>query len=1093
MKIFTTTMSFLRNIPLFFLTFLGSSSLFSQSIWNADAVNGTTDWTTTENWLGGLPTAGKTVLINACTICPVIATGGHQSSFIKVKEGGKLTINTAGSLTVQNYLNEGIALNGTLRNSGQLNITGGGTGIAIGGDGLLSNNAEGIINIGGSSLNFGMTTSGTIVNNGNLTLDNAQLDGISQQDGIFINGKTGKLDITNTGVNALFLKSTFNNNGNVAIDNSSTGIYLIFGSFNNSSGSKVSIKGSISLKEGIYAGQAAFNNSGDLTIDSTLIKGIEVSDSATFSNKGKLILNVKSNIGIFNVGKSSFSNSACAYLQSNAPIINYASFKNIGNIREESNGSSMISVNEGNIFNLNGGSFNVSQGTQAFNGLSNIWTGCASTAWENPANWAAYVVPTTVGNALPTAIIPDVSKISGNSPILRTESRLSQLDIQNNAALTITDKGTLTITALLQTPGPLTLGKGSNLTIQIGCKLTAFRINNNEGLIANTGTIRITGSSTLGGIMNNNGTINNSGIINNSRLTNSGICLNLKEWYNSEFIINNNSFSNNGILTASKGIALQNYGTFNNYTEGVITINNVEKGIQSDNTFINAGVINIDGTTDVGIMVNDGSFTNTKSATVNVAHTQVQSFFVFGNLINSGKINIFDNYNSALVISGTCTNKTTGIITNTNVGNGTVIFGDFINEGKLSVAQSNTRGLETGTVGSITNASTGSIEINETRTEGLAIFVNLVNKGSIKIINAGSNGFVNAGTSANDINGILDIHRAGSQGFNNTGSFKNDGIFNVSNAAIQGIVNQNGAIYNHATGKIKVEGTGLNGLLNRSLFNNSGEIIVSFSGLNALLNEISSIFNNQACGQVTLAQRFRNAGTFNNEALLRLTSDDFTVHSGTLLNTGIIEDSQNTLDGINFTNNAVRVRPISGNVSSTLPNALQLGSNNTLQIGKTWFLNTNLTDTAGTYNSSQNVFLPKLNAGIYSLYFSVKNGITDCSTIVNIPVNLINSSSDLKESITVPPTVSLTKNGDINLYPNPAKSEIFLQLPGDLSTDVTVQIVDLQGRQVYSQKVRADETTLLPIEVKKFNPGMYLLIVQKEGKYVTSKRFVVAQ
>ena len=1093
MNFFTTTMSSLRNITLYLLTFLGSPYLFSQSIWNADAGNGTTDWATSENWLGGLPAAGKTVTINACTICPVIATSGHQSALIQIKEGGKLTLNVGGNLTVQNYLNEGITLEGTLRNSGQLNISGGGTGIAVGDDGLLSNNAEGVIQIAGASLNFGMTSSGTIVNNGHLSLDNALLDGISQQDGIFINGKTGKLSITNTGLNALFLKSSFNNNGNVAIDNSSTGIYLIFGAFNNSAGSKVSIKGSISLKEGIYAGQAAFNNSGDLTIDSTLIKGIEVSDSATFNNKGQLILNVKSNIGIFNVGQSSFSNSTCAYIQSNAPIINYASFKNSGNIREESAESSMISTNEGNIFNLNGGNFNVSQGAKAFTGVSHIWSGCVNSAWENPANWAAHVVPAANGNALPAATIPDVSKVSGNSPLLMTESRLSQLDLQNNAALTIADKGTLTITAFLQTPGPLTLGKASSLTIQNGSKLNAFRINNNEGLISNTGTIKITGSSTLGGIVNNNGTINNSGIINNSRLTNNGNCLNLKEWYNSEFIVNNSSFSNNGILSASKGIALQNYGIFNNYTEGVISISNVEKGIQSDDTFINAGVINIHGTTDVGIIVYEGSFTNTKSATINISRNQAQSFFVFGALVNSGKINIFDTYNSSLVISGSGTNKNTGIITNTGVGNGTVVFGNLINEGKITIAQSNTRGLETGTTGSITNESTGTIDINETRTDGLAVFAYLVNKGKITILNAGTNGFVNTGTSANDNSGIFTIHNAGSQGFNNTGSFKNNGIFDVSNAAIQGLVNQNGALYNLSSGKIKIEGAGLNGLVNKSLVNNSGEIVVSTSGLNALLNDNSSIFNNQDCGQVTLAQRFKNDGTFNNEALLRLTSEDFPINSGTFLNTGIIEDTQNALDGINFTNNAIRVRPISGIVGNIIPNALQLGNNNTLQIGKTWYLNANLTNTAGTYQISQNTFTHQLNAGTYTLYYTVKNVITDCSTVMSVVLNLINSSSDLKKSITVPPTVSLSKNGDINLYPNPASSEIFLQLPADFSTDVTVQIVDLQGRQVYTQKIFADETTLLPIEVKKFNAGMYLLIVQKEGKYVTSKRFVVTQ
>ena len=1112
-------MSCLVCITFFFLACLVSQPLIAQSIWNGDAVNGTTDWNTAANWINGVPAAGKIVIINKCTNCPAVSTNGNQSAYIQINDGGQLTVNSGGSLTIQNltgsglktYINsivtinaggslnvqgfvmEGMAIGGTLKNTGNLSINGGHTGIAVGADASISNNIGGNVTVTGATLNFGLTNLGTVLNNGNITLDNSKIDGISQQSGTFINSKTGILNITKTGVNAVFSQSNFINNGTLNIDNSSKGIYVIFGTFNNNTGSKLNIKGSASLSEGIYVGQATFNNSGDLTIDSSQYLSIEVSDSAIFNNKGKLFLTTKGEISILTVGRSSFTNFPCAYIQSNAQIVNYATFKNSGYIKEESSGTSMISFNDGTIYNLNGGNFNVTSGTQPSKTLTNIWTGCSSAAWENPQNWASNAVPVAVGNTLPAIVIPDVSKTSGNTPVINSEVRVSQIDIQANAALTIGTKGNLTITAFLATPEPLNLNKASSLNIQEGGKLNAFKINNNEGLISNLGSIKITGSGILSGIENNNGTLNNSGIINNSRLTNNGIALNLGQLTNSEFIVNNSSFSNSGLLTASSGIALQNYGTFINYTEGVINISNVEKGIQSDNTFNNLGLINIDGTTNVGIILFAGTFTNAKGAMVNISHTQMQSFFSFANIINSGTLNIFENQNSGLVVSGTCSNKLTGVINHTNVSNGMVVFGNFVNEGKVKVDKSNTKGLETGASGTITNESTGNIDITQTRTEGLAVLANLMNKGVIKILNAGTNGFANSGTSVNDISGVMNINSAGTNGLTNTASFKNNGTFTVNNAAIQGILNQSGSLDNSGSGKITSKGAGLNGLINRSFVNNLGLIIVEGSGLYALFNDSTSVFNNQSCGEVTLKARFRNTGVFNNEALLRLASDDTPSNPGTFVNTGIIEDPTNSFEIIRYTNNALRVRPIAGNIGAVIANALEVANNTFTQIGTTWFTNTSLTDTAGTYNRSQNTFTSKLNGGSYKFYFSVNNVITNCSKVVSIPVSLIGTASELRVNKPVANTVVNRTTAEVTIFPNPAAYEINIEIKGSISANATIQIFDQQGRRVYSKKIGESEEANLPIDVSNLSVGIYLLSIQKDGKNVVTKRFVVGR
>ena len=1111
-------MSRLVRVAFFFFVCFLYQPLFAQSIWNADAVNGTSDWNTATNWLNGVPAAGKTVVINKCTNCPTISTNGNQSAYIQINDGGQLTINSGGGLTiqtstgsslktyinsvvtinaggsmsVQGFINEGLAIGGTFKNTGNLSVNGSHTGIAIAADASITNNIGGNINIASTTMDFGLTNSGTVLNNGNISIDNSKIDGVSQQNGTFINSKTGTLNITKTGVNAVFSQSNFINNGALNIDNSLKGIYVIFGTFNNNVGSKLNIKGS-SLKEGIYVGQATFTNSGDLSVDSSQFLSIEVSDSATFNNKGKLLLTTKGVISILTVGRSSFTNFPCAYIQSNAQIVNYATFKNSGYIKEESSGTSMISFNDGTIYNLNGGNFNVMSGTQPSKTLTNIWTGCGGTAWENPQNWASNIVPVVVGNTLPAVVIPDVSKTSGNTPILNSEARVSQIDIQASAALTIGTKGNLTITAFLTTPEPLNLNKASSLNIQEGGKLNAFKINNNEGLISNLGTIKITGSGILSGIENNNGTLNNSGIINNSRLTNNGDALNLGQITNSEFIVNNSSFSNSGLLTAGSGIALQNYGTFINYTEGVINISNVEKGIQSDNIFNNLGRINIDGTTNVGIILFAGTFTNAKGATINISRNQMQSFFSFGNIINSGTLNIFDTQNSGLVVSGTCSNKTTGVINHTNVNNGMVIFGNFSNEGKVKIDKSNTRGLETGISGTITNETTGTIDISQTRTEGLAIFANLMNKGSIKVNNAGTNGFSNSGISVNDVGGTIDINNAGTNGLTNSNSLKNNGTLAVNNAAIQGIINQSGSLNNGGSGKITSNGAGLNGLINRSIVNNLGFIILEGSGLYALLNDSIGVFNNQSCGEVTLKARFRNTGIFNNEALLRLASDDTPSNPGTLINTGIIEDPNNSFEIIRYTNNALRIRPIAGNVGTAIANALEVTSNTFTQIGATWFTNASLTDTAGTYNRSQNTFTSKLNSGSYKFYFSVNNIISNCNKVVSIPVTLINTESELRVNKPVVNTTTNREKADLTIFPNPAAFEINLEMKGNISADATIQIFDQQGKQVYSKKIGYSEEANLPIDVSHFSVGIYLLSIQKDGKNMITKRFVVGR
>lgn len=1086
------------------------SFLFSQSIWNADAVNGTSDWAIENNWLGGLPSAEKTVVINACTICPIVTKSPQKAGYVQIKDGGKLTIannghlsienqrgsalkayegasvivNQGGQLTIQSFMTEGLIIEGSLRNAGTINIQNGAIGIYVHTEGGISNQAGGTISIDGKGLQFGITSNGNCVNNGQINIKNALVDGINQAGGLFINGRTSLLSIVNAGVNAIFSKGNFNNNGKIEVDDSYKGIFSINGTFNNNAGSQLHIKGTNKLYKGIYAGQTIFNNTGEIVIDSAMYCGIEVSDSASFNNRHKINLNIKGAVGILNVGQSRFFNQPCAFINSNATIINYAAFSNKGNILESSNSSSMISENEGNIFNLNGGSFQVSTGEQAFDKIQHVWTGCVSSDWNNIDNWAAHTLPVAEGNNLAIATIPDVSAYLGNEPIISSEIRLSNLNLQEKAGLTIANIGSLTITALLQTPVPLILNKSSRIIIETGSRLTAYKIINKEGLISNTGTIRVTGIGVAGGIDNQKGTINNNGIITNTRLTNNGDCLNQKEWYNSEFIINENTFSNNGILTANKGIGLQNKGEFNNYTEGVVSINNVERGIETFKTFINSGSITIDGTTDVGIDVQGGEFINSRSGRLSIKYTQQTSFMVSGNLTNSGVITIANNYHTSLVVIGMAINRSSGQISHNQINNGMIVMGNFENQGRLLFSDSKNRGIEVNTFGSFTNEIGGFIEINQTRTDGIAILSTLNNRGNISILYAGSNGLNNTGTVTNETNGIIDILNAGSQGILNTSSLKNSGKITVKNAEVQGIVHQNGTIDNTATGQILISAIGLNGLINRAVINNEGQITAENSTLNDLFNQTSGILNNLSCGTISLAERFRNTGIINNKSLFRLISGDFVTNSGSFNNESIIEDRLNVLDGIPYIQQAMRARPLSGTAGSAINNALDVANNLSLDISPIWYKNANLTDSVATYNQSNNTLTTSLAAGTHTLYFKVTHPASNCQQTVSLTLTLSGTIAETNRFF-----VSKQPKSAV-IYPNPVSTELYINLSDNNISEQVLQIFDISGKQIFRQVIQSGQTQF-GVDVQNFAAGIYLLSIEQKGQKAENHRFVV--
>lgn len=1149
--------------------------LFAQSVWTGNA--GTTNWNTPGNWTGGVPAAGKTVIIYQCTTCPVINTMGNEASFVQVYAGGKLTIgtgslrisnpggpgmktqtnsvvnvSTGASLTIQNFWGEGLSVQGAFNNNGTTTINGGHTGVAVASGGAFANGPTGSLSISGSTLNYGLVVEGSFNNQNILSIDDANNDGIHVKTGTTLN-LGGTVSITRTGVNAIYTRSTVNLSGNLTIDNALNGIYLLNATFNNGATGKLTIGGSTFLNNGIYIDPGTFNNNGELTINQAISKGMEISSASTFNNFNKLTLNVPAWAGIFNVGGSNFTNKPCALIESNAAIVNYAMFTNNGIIKAPNGSGTSINVNNGTLL----GNFQVGSGNAAVT-IPNaiVWTGCAGTDWNNANNWMPAIVPTYTSSSI--AVVQKVTLASGNAPMPTNGNfGAGRLILDKNATMTVGTGARLLITYPYPGGGQLEILQGATLNVQYNSELNTintiingtllnagfitppptvvsgsfnmsggtftnqatgvcgfgedvlhnlsnasnftnsgtifadgtggFKLNQSNLTNTATGHIYI-GNSTVSsfGIENNSGTVNNAGnILNAAALTNNGTCINSGQWNNNKGIVNNSSFTNSNVLRAggNTGLVNGNLATFKNEAAGQLLINNVFRGISMGGTLNNYGLISIDGTTDVGIVTYQGSFNNALGATVNLSHTQMQSFFVYGHLQNSGTINITDVQNSTLVVSGTCTNTATGVVNTKHSGNGVVSFGSLTNFGNFNIENSSTRGLETGAVGSIFNEVGGKVSINGTGTEGVAVFVKLVNKGEIKVWNAGTTGFANAGGLLETFPGShFETATGHGDGIVNWGTIKNQGrlvaVYNAGN----GIVNLGNSIENSAIGHIVA--SGVNDIVNRAPFHNFGLIDALDSNGNGILNEPPGIFNNRPCAEIIMSgSRINNSGTFNNQGLLRISFPSPCINMGSFVNTGVLEDPLNTFDGVNITNNAFRIRPISGTVGSVIYNAVEAGGVPPITIGSTWYKDPNLTQSAGTFNSVLNTFTPTLGVGTHSLYFTVKDIVNNCTKTVSVKVTITSALIGFGEK--AKPDIVLFN------YPNPFVDEtrIKLSLPFDATGKLV--IYDHFGRLVevvYEGELAEGELYEFGFDASRLGVANYLAtLVLDDGRSFTAR------
>ena len=140
----------------------------------------------------------------------------------------------------------------------------------------------------------------------------------------------------------------------------------------------------------------------------------------------------------------------------------------------------------------------------------------------------------------------------------------------------------------------------------------------------------------------------------------------------------------------------------------------------------------------------------------------------------------------------------------------------------------------------------------------------------------------------------------------------------------------------------------------------------------------------------------------------------------------------------------------------------------------------------------------------YVYYNYIKNyfgaSITERHDLVTVPnvghnsLEMFTSNQGLnilflRPSITCVGSISSVEsnvNQEIKIYPNPASKLLYVDLPDDMDVECQVQIFNLHGQMLLSQKVKPHH----PIHIESLPQGIYLLRL-KNGDSIFHKRFLV--
>ncbi len=608
--------------------------------------------------------------------------------------------------------------------------------------------------------------------------------------------------------------------------------------------------------------------------------------------------------------------------------------------------------------------------------------------------------------------------------------RTDNSGIRNHNATTI-NKGKIYIgsIALIGQNGIINLNGGS-FTNDTGAELhidrTGYHGINNSATITNKGAIHIGGVASIGniGILNTSSSgvftndtdavlyigataaIGNNGIenITGAMFTNEiGAAIHIDRVTNHGLANNDADFTNKGRIDIGAVAAIGANGLLN-LASGIFTNDaNAElhidrtgyRGINNNATINNKGAIHIGGVASIGNIgilnaSSSGVFTNDTDAVLYIGATAA--------IGNNGIENItgamFTNEIGAAIHIDRATNH--GLANND---------ADFINKGRIdigAVAAIGTNGLLNLASGIFTNDANAELHIDRTADRGINNNATITNKGAIHIGGVaiiGNIGILNASSSGvftNDTGAVLHIGATAAIGNNGIENITGAVFTNEIGAAIHidrvtnhGLANNNADFTNKGRIDIgAVAAIGANGLLNLAsgIFTNdaNAELHIDQAGLNGIFNINSSSILNKACAKIFVTERINNNEIFTNQGYLFSDFNGNHINTGTFTNQGTIEDLQGSFDGVSLDNQDIIVAPVCGGV--LIPNALQIGTNNSFTVSTDWYSDLLLTTDVGDYNQASNTFTSTLPAGNHTFYMQITDNVNVCTETVAIQV-----------------------------------------------------------------------------------------------------------
>jgi hypothetical protein len=99
--------------------------------------------------------------------------------------------------------------------------------------------------------------------------------------------------------------------------------------------------------------------------------------------------------------------------------------------------------------------------------------------------------------------------------------------------------------------------------------------------------------------------------------------------------------------------------------------------------------------------------------------------------------------------------------------------------------------------------------------------------------------------------------------------------------------------------------------------------------------------------------------------------------------------------------------------------------------------------------------------------------------------------TDYVDTVVVSAIEKNTPQKSILIYPNPASAFIYIKAE-DFSTDVQITITDIQGREVEQLSLLDFTNEVYALNISRYQPGIYILAAQSEGKLVSKKFIKVA-